>query len=230
MSSPNNAYKTYRNLSTTGATAETGILSVAVGMHRGGGVQLLGTFVGTVQFEETLDSGTTWIAKTVYPVGGGAGVTSATATGQWKFACGGSTNFRVRCSAFTSGPIEVALTLTQGVDQAALDGLGVLSALSSTDPVETYSSCTPDNMTDSGLVKTGAGTFHGLVVGAPGTTITVTVYDNTSAAGTIIFGPYVLGAAGTSIEMPGGGFTFATGLYVAFSATTGTPNISVGYR
>lgn len=119
MSSPNNAYKTHRSLSTTGATAETGILSCAVGMHRGGGVQLTGTFTGTVQFEETLDSGTTWIAKTVYPVGGGAGVTSATATGQWKFATGGSTNFRVRCSAFTSGPIVVDLTLTEGVDPVA---------------------------------------------------------------------------------------------------------------
>jgi hypothetical protein len=116
MSSPNNAYKTHRDLSTTGATAETGILSCAVGMHRGGGVQLTGTFTATVQFEETLDSGTTWIAKTVYPAGGGAGVTSASATGQWKFATGGSTNFRVRCSAFTSGPIVVDLTLTEGVD------------------------------------------------------------------------------------------------------------------
>lgn len=122
MSSPNNAYKTHRDLSTTGATAETGILSCAVGLHRGGGVQLTGTFVGTVQFEETLDSGTNWIAKTVYPAGGGAGVTSATATGQWKFATGGSTNFRVRCSAFTSGPIVVDLTLTEGVDPVAALG------------------------------------------------------------------------------------------------------------
>jgi len=116
MSSPNNAYKTHRNLTTTGATAETGILSCAVGKHRGGGVQLSGTFIGTVQFEETLDGGTTWIAKTVVPAGGGAGVTSATGAGQWKFANGGSTNFRVRCSAFTSGPIGVDLTLTEGVD------------------------------------------------------------------------------------------------------------------
>jgi len=125
MSSPNNAYKTYRSLSTTGATsAETGILSCAVGMHRGGGVQLLGTFTATVQFEETLDSGTTWIAKTVYPAGGGRGVTSATGAGQWKFACGGSTNFRIRCSAFTSGPIGAAITLTEGVDAVALSGAG----------------------------------------------------------------------------------------------------------
>lgn len=122
MSSPNNAYKTHRSLTTAGATAETGILSCAVGLHRGGGVQLTGTFTGTVQFEETLDSGTTWIAKTVYPAAGGAGVTSATATGQWKFANGGSTNFRVRCSAYTSGPIVVDIVLTEGVDPIAERG------------------------------------------------------------------------------------------------------------
>lgn len=118
----NDAYKTSLSITTTGATAATGILECAVGRKRSGGVQLSGTFVGTVQFEETIDGGTTWIAKTVYPAGGGSGVTSATATGQWKFACGGSTNFRVRCSAFTSGPIVVDLTLTEGVDPVAEQG------------------------------------------------------------------------------------------------------------
>jgi hypothetical protein len=118
----NDAYKTSLSITTAGTTAATGILECAVGRKRGGGIQLTGTFVGTVQFEETLDSGTTWIAKTVYPAGGGVGVTSAAATGQWKFACGGSTNFRVRCSAFTSGPIVVDLTLTEGVDPIAGSG------------------------------------------------------------------------------------------------------------
>lgn len=130
MSSPNNAYKTRRDLSTTGATAATGILAASIGMHRGGGVQLTGTFTATLAFEETLDSGTTWIAKTVYPAGGGAGVTSATATGQWKFATGGSTNFRVRCSAFTSGPVTVDIALTEGVDPVAEQSSGTAGTAS----------------------------------------------------------------------------------------------------
>lgn len=118
----NDAYKTSLPITTTGATAATGILECAVGRKRGGGIQLTGTFTGTVLFEETLDSGTTWISKTVYPVAGGVGVTSAAAPGQWKFACGGSTNFRVRCSAFTSGPIVACITLTEGVDPVAGNG------------------------------------------------------------------------------------------------------------
>ncbi len=85
-------------------------------------------------------------------------------------------------------------------------------------------------LTNSGLVKTGAGTFYGLVVGAPGTTITVTVYDNTAGSGTILYGPYVLGTAGTAINMPGDGIAAGTGIYVTFSATTGTPNATFVYR
>jgi hypothetical protein len=117
-----NAFKANRSLTTTGATEATGIAEVYGGGHRGGGVQLTGTFTGTVQFEESLDGGTTWIAKTVFPAAGGGGVTSATATGQWKFALGGGTHFRARCSAFTSGPIVVDIALTRGVDAIGLTG------------------------------------------------------------------------------------------------------------
>lgn len=119
-----NAYKANRSLTTVGTTPETGICEVMGGGHRGGGIQLSGTFVGTVQFEESIDGGTTWIAKTVYPAAGGAGVSSATAVGKWKFGLGGSTHFRVRCSAFTSGPIVVDIALTKGVDAIGENGGG----------------------------------------------------------------------------------------------------------
>jgi hypothetical protein len=183
MSSPNNAYKTYRNLSTTGATsAETGILPAAIGMHRGGGVQLLGTFTATVQFEETLDGGTTWIAKTVYPVGGGAGVTSATGTGQWKFSTGGSTHFRVRCSAFTSGPVAVVLVLTEGVDPIAepkktLDGASGAAVSYGFTPLGITTKTTT-------LVKAGAGVIGDITINKSGSTDTITVYDALTATGT----------------------------------------------
>lgn len=103
------------NLVAAGSTDATAVVC-APGKSRGGGIQLSGTFVGTVQFEQSLDNGTTWISKTVYPAAGGAGVTSATATGQWKFKAGGETYIRVRCSAFTSGPITVDIVLTAGED------------------------------------------------------------------------------------------------------------------
>src|SRR5690349_16859971 len=94
---PVQGFKAHQNL---GATDSDGSLAlvVAPGKSGGGGIELSGTFTGTVQFEQYV--GATWIAKTVYPAAGGAGVTSATATGVWKFKAGGEVYIRVRCSAF----------------------------------------------------------------------------------------------------------------------------------
>lgn len=102
------------------ATDKTGALFATCGASRGGGIQLSGTWTATILFEQSLDGGTTWIAKTVYPAVGGAGVTTAAANGQWKFVCGGETHVRVRCSAFTNGPIVVDLALTAGMDEAVV--------------------------------------------------------------------------------------------------------------
>lgn len=124
-----NAMLANRGLTSTGAVAATGILFVATGQQPGGGIQLSGIFVGTVQFEQSLDGGTTWIAKKVYPFGGGAGVTSATAVGQWKFPTGGASHFRARCSAFTSGTIQADIVLTEGLDTSAAPSTADMAAL-----------------------------------------------------------------------------------------------------
>jgi hypothetical protein len=65
-------------------------------------VQLLSGLTGTVTFEVTVD-GSTWVATEATPAAGGAVVTTATATGAWRVSVGGFTQFRVRCSAYTSG-------------------------------------------------------------------------------------------------------------------------------
>jgi hypothetical protein len=115
---------------TAAASDKTGALTAACGASRGGGVQLSGTFTATVLFEQSIDGGTTWIAKTVYPALGGAGVTTATATGRWKFVCGGETHIRVRCSAFTSGPIVVDTTFTAGSDAQAAPNVSTPATVS----------------------------------------------------------------------------------------------------
>lgn len=137
MAPPNQGFR-YRNSLSAAASDNTGVLVAPCGASRGGGIQLSGTWVGTVLFEQTLDNGTTWIAKTVYPAAGGAGVTSAAANGQWKFACGGETHVRARCSAFTSGAIVVDATFTAGVD-AGVTGSGVQGVSGGTPlPVEAW--------------------------------------------------------------------------------------------
>lgn len=88
-------------------------------------VNLNGTFSATVTFEggvNTPDGGITWVAASGTPVGGGSAVTTATGTGQWRFVASGFTNFRVRCSAYTSGRIYATISASPG--SAASGGSG----------------------------------------------------------------------------------------------------------
>lgn len=68
------------------------------------GVQISGTFSGTVTFEGSMD-GTTWAAVLSRKVVDGTSVTTATAPGLYQAPVAGLTQFRVRVSAYTSGNI-----------------------------------------------------------------------------------------------------------------------------
>lgn len=87
------------------------------------GVQITGTFVGTLQFEQTIDNAT-WMTLSLTPNGGSVGVTSATATGLWFGSIAGAKKMRVRFSAFTSGTANVSTSVTS----ARLGGSGSLFA------------------------------------------------------------------------------------------------------
>ncbi len=65
-------------------------------------VQLTGTFTATVQFETSVD-GTTWVSTG-----------SATATGISNFSLTAQRFLRVRASAFSSGPVVVAIAASKG--------------------------------------------------------------------------------------------------------------------
>lgn len=78
----------------------------------GGSITIAGTWVGTLQFESTID-GTTYAALSAYPIAGGAAVTSTTAAGTWSFSNTGFTanaGVRVRASAWTSGNALITCT------------------------------------------------------------------------------------------------------------------------
>lgn len=87
------------------------------------GIQVVGSFTATLVPEYSIDGGTTWLTATVFPVGGGAGVTSLTAAGAWRFGTAGLSNFRVRCSAFTSSPtVTLSLSASQTPDGSGVSG------------------------------------------------------------------------------------------------------------
>lgn len=77
------------------------------------GVQIRGTFVGTLQFEGTID-GETWVAVNMFPPNSTVAATSATATGTWLGHCGGLDAVRVRASAWTSGDADIFIQAAEG--------------------------------------------------------------------------------------------------------------------
>ena len=72
------------------------------------GLQLSGTFVGTVQFEGTINGGT-YVALNMVPSNSATAATSATAVGAWSANCGGYAILRARMSAWTSGAATATL-------------------------------------------------------------------------------------------------------------------------
>lgn len=75
------------------------------------GLQLAGTFSGTVTFEATVD-GETWVAFNMTPSNSGTDASTATGAGAWSKDCGGYLTVRARFSTATSGTV---LTTFHGV-------------------------------------------------------------------------------------------------------------------
>lgn len=71
-----------------------------------------GTFVGTIQFEISVDGGTSW--TTTGPIGSGTvyRVGSVTNIGHFYGDCAGATHVRARSIAFSSGPITIQFAIT----------------------------------------------------------------------------------------------------------------------
>lgn len=101
-----------------GATGNGNIIDVA-GLASLG-LQVSGTFVGTVTFEATVDD-TNWVALQVAAVNTGAISTTATAPGLFWAAVAALSKVRARVSAWTSGAITI-------VGQASVVGAGATLA------------------------------------------------------------------------------------------------------
>jgi len=187
-------------------------------------IQLSGTFSGTVQFEQTsgptscdpsvANGGTNaciWASITGTPIGGGTAVSSATTANTWQLFTGGLIAIRARASAFSSGPIVVAFTSTNGV------GAGVVTVQGSGGgTISVTTSPVTGTFTDrSGSISTG-GTSQTLA--SSNTSRKCIVIENPASATTqgigaaeslfINFTSSASTSAGTSIELTPGGTYF----------------------
>lgn len=88
--------------------AASAAYQIGIGGYGGVAVQLGGTFVATLVFEASMDL-KTWFAVAMNPSTGANAASTATAPGLWFGPCPGAQAFRVRCSAFTSGVVEVTI-------------------------------------------------------------------------------------------------------------------------
>lgn len=71
-------------------------------------INITGTFVGTLIFEYTINN-TDWYTLSANVIGSATKETGATAAGKWIVSVAGFLKVKVRCSAFTSGSILVAM-------------------------------------------------------------------------------------------------------------------------
>ncbi len=74
-------------------------------------VQVLGTWVGTLTFQGSED-GTNWVSLPATNVSTGASATTATANGVYQALVGGINYFRVRMTAYSSGPVTGVVTFS----------------------------------------------------------------------------------------------------------------------
>jgi hypothetical protein len=83
--------------------------------------QLSGTFTATVTFEATDMNGSSpsWIAIPAVNVNSGVSATTATAAGIYRISSAGYVLVRARCSAFTSGPVDVVANASHGTAVSA---------------------------------------------------------------------------------------------------------------
>jgi hypothetical protein len=86
-------------------------------------IDIVGTFVGTVIFEYTIN-GTDWYTLTGNIVGSSTTATGATAPGKWTANVAAFQKVKVRCSAFTSGAINVVMRAIEPGGSSGSGGSG----------------------------------------------------------------------------------------------------------
>jgi len=92
------------------------------------------------------------------------------------------------------------------------------------DSITSYPKCSYTNLSASALIKTGAGQAYGIVINSH-TTGTLKLWDNTSAATTVLCETMTFAVGERFIPLLGA--TFSTGLYATIG---GTANITILYR
>lgn len=222
----------YTQVKTTMATAQT--VDIPVGESSVIAISVRGTFVGTLQFEATIDGVNYYAAPAVPATSTGqvAAVTSTTAVGDWLAATVGAVAFRVRFSAYTSGGAVVTLRATNEVFPFSFSANGTTQAVSgnitATPSATTGGFTTTHHLisaatTNATSVKASSGTIGSIVVCNSSAAVKYFKVYNKASAPTVGTDTPVL-----TLQVPAGGTVvvpFEQGLRlgtgIAYATTTG---------
>lgn len=116
------------------------------------GVQVTGTFVGTLTFEQSID-GTNYVTLSAVPNTLGATVTTTTAVGFWSAPIAGARWIRIRFSAYTSGTATVSTVTTSAKlnTNGSAGSVGVFSTVRAADGTAVAPAYSFTSQTGTGL-------------------------------------------------------------------------------
>lgn len=195
-------------------------------------LDIRGTFVGTLQFESTID-GINWFAAAAIPLPftqGSAVVSSTTAPGAWLVNSAGTAQSRIRASAWTSGNASIVARTTEDDNNFTLPtGTGITTVNSTFNPSATAGGFSTTfhlisaASTNATSVKASAGTIGNIVVSNGAAAARFLKIYNLAVAPTVGTSTPVLTLlvpAGQTVSVPfSGGMRLATG--IALATTTG---------
>lgn len=233
---------------TTGVPTAGSAFALALNGYSGFYALVSGTWTGTLQFEKSIDGGTTWTPFSVHIDGTAYTQVAITANCMVRSAGAGATNIRLRATATVTGTANVQFvfasadtvtTITNSVrlfdntSGATMAIKPASTAPAATDPAIVvalspnvtgylYNNIATDTTTQ---VKSGAGVLHSVSINSAGTVAsTVTISDSTSAGTPLIATINALVTGYFIFDA-----AFATGLRIT---TTGTvaPNVTITYR
>lgn len=192
----NTNIRTHANLSTTVVPGDGAIALNVLGFGAVG-IQIAGSFSGTLVFEGSID-GTVWSAVNATPPNSTTAVSSATSTGLWIAVVGGLVFVRVRLSAYASGLAVVNITAVPFSATASAGGGGGGGGGDASAANQLLEIADLDKLVAQVLdYDTGAGTastvIHGIALPASGGPV----------AGGTNTNPIQIGDAGGSITVDG---------------------------
>ena len=208
------------DVASSGSLTGTGSITSTLRGQAATVITVSGTWVGTLVFEGSVDNfANSTIAMTVWPVAAGAGITSTTANGSWIVMASGLTQFRVRCSAFTSGTIVIAMNSSQaGNEQTIISGIAqsstsanqfgqiVMGNVTTAAPAYTTAQSNPLSLTTGGSTRTDWSSQAGTAITAvPVAVGTGAPSGNAPAVNAAVFGGVSPAGSARAATAPTGG-------------------------